>query len=188
MHYDQDNNCSYVQTITQSCPYDTIEFAINISSLRGLVDVSTIQWNEPEILPTPEKNTLTYNKDMLQISKIDRAVKIYADINRICELEDTVVEWYDEKYYDNKHEIIDLSFLNDMFQIKCVDYSGVDNPVVRIQLKAKAEGKLLKSHYIGYLPNYYFGLGILVKSEGETTTNETKRKGFMCERNLDVQL
>ena len=66
---------------------------------------------------TPDKNTLTYNKDMLTIQKIDWAVKIYADINRVCELEDSVVEWYNEKYYENKNEIIDFSFLKEMFTI-----------------------------------------------------------------------
>jgi len=66
---------------------------------------------------TPEKNTLTYNKDMLTIPKIDWAVKIYADINRVCELEDSVVEWYNERYYENKNEIINFTFLWEMFQI-----------------------------------------------------------------------
>lgn len=115
MHYDQDNGCSYVQTISSACPDDTLEFAINISSLRGLVDINSIQWFPPEILNIPETNTLTYNKDMLQILKADRAVKIYADINRVCELEDSVVEWYNERYYENKEEIIDFSFLKEMF-------------------------------------------------------------------------
>jgi hypothetical protein len=100
-----------------------------MSSLRGLVDFESIQWNDPEILPTPDTNTLSYNKDMLMIPKIDRAVKIYADINRVCELEDSVVEWYNERYYENKNEIIDFSFLKHLFIIKQVDYSGVDNPV-----------------------------------------------------------
>jgi len=80
-------------------------------------------------MPTPDKNTLTYNKDMLNIKKADWAVKIYADINRICELEDSVVEWYNERYYENKNEIIDFTFLKDLFQILQIDYSGVDNPV-----------------------------------------------------------
>ena len=66
---------------------------------------------------TPDKNTLTYNKDMLTIQKIDRAVKIYADINRVCELEDSVVEWYNERYYENKNEIIDFSFLSQKSEI-----------------------------------------------------------------------
>ena len=71
MHYDQDNKCSYLQTIAQICPDDQIEFAINISSLRGLIDIESIEWLEPEVTPTPDKNTLTYNKDMLNIPKND---------------------------------------------------------------------------------------------------------------------
>lgn len=76
------------------------------------------------------------------MSKADRAVKIYADINRVCELEDSVVEWYNEWYYDHKKELIDFTFLHENFDILQIDYSGVDNPVVRLQLVAKKEGKL----------------------------------------------
>jgi len=97
--------------------------------LRGFIDINSIEWQLPEVMVTPDKNTLTYNKDMLTIQKIDRAVKIYADINRVCELEDSVVEWYNERYYENKNEIIDFSFLKEMFTITQIDYSGVDNPV-----------------------------------------------------------
>jgi hypothetical protein len=43
-----------------------------------------------------------------------------------------VVEWYNERYYENKNEIIDFWFLKDMFLIKQADYSGVDNPVCRL--------------------------------------------------------
>lgn len=100
-----------------------------MSSLWGLVNLSTIEWQQPEIIPSPDTNTLSYNKDMLIIPKIDWAVKIYADINRVCELEDSVVEWYNERYYENKNEIIDFTFMKDMFWVLQVDYSGVDNPV-----------------------------------------------------------
>ena len=85
------------------------------------------------------------------------------------------MEWYDEKYYNG--EIVDFGFLSNMFDIKQVLYSSVDNPVVRLELKATSSG---------YLPSMYFGLGIVIKEQKESITNETKRKGFMCERNLDV--
>lgn len=77
--------------------------------------MSSIEWSEPEVIATPETNTLTYNKDMLLIPKVDWAVKIYADINWVCELEDSVVEWYNERYYENKNEIIDFRFLRHIF-------------------------------------------------------------------------
>lgn len=117
MHVDRETECTYQQTIFQSCTDDTIELALHLFSLRGLVDVESIVWSEPEIYETPSINTLTYNKDMVNVATADRAIKIYADINRVCELEDTVVEWYDEKYYENKSEILNFDFLKDMFEL-----------------------------------------------------------------------
>lgn len=82
-----------------------------------IFNLETIEWNNPQISTTPSANTLSYNKDMMDISIDDRAIKIYADINRVCELEDTVVEWYEQKYYENKSEILDFSFLTEFFTI-----------------------------------------------------------------------
>ena len=36
---------------------------------------------------------------MMKAQARDRSAKIYCDLNRICELEDAVVEWYDQRYY-----------------------------------------------------------------------------------------
>ena len=179
MHVDRETNCTYQQTIFQACPDDKIEFAISFFSLRGLVDIDSIRWNDPEIYETPSINTLTYNKDMMNIKVDDRAIKIYADINRVCELEDSVVEWYEQKYYENKNEIIDFSFLEDFFVIDSVEYSGVDNKVVRIQTRAK---------YPGYLDREYFSMGITIKNDKSIIRNEVKRKGILSERDVDIQL
>lgn len=83
VHIDEDTGCSYQQTIFQVCPDDKIEFALSFFSLRGLVDIESIEWNDPQIYETPKINTLTYNKDMVNIATDDRAIKIYADINRV---------------------------------------------------------------------------------------------------------
>mmetsp|Transcript_36088 Transcript_36088/g.35684 ORF Transcript_36088/g.35684 Transcript_36088/m.35684 type:complete len:101 (+) Transcript_36088:668-970(+) len=83
MHVDRETSCTYQQTVFQSCPDDKIEFALNFFSLRGLVDVDSIEWSDPEIYETPSTNTLSYNKDMMEIAANDRAIKIYADINRV---------------------------------------------------------------------------------------------------------
>lgn len=115
----------------------------------------------------------------MNIATDDRAIKIYADINRVCELEDTVVEWYDQKYYENKSEIVDFSFLEEFFEIKSVEYSGVDNKVVRIQTKAKDTG---------YLHPDYFSLGIKIKHPKAIIRNEVKRKGLLSERDRDIEL
>ena len=56
-------NRPYVQPVCQICSKDTIEIAINLFSMAGLVDVNSITWLEPDIKSTPRDNVLTYNKD-----------------------------------------------------------------------------------------------------------------------------
>jgi hypothetical protein len=59
------------------------------------------------------------------------SIKIYCDLNRICEVEDAVVEWYEEAYYQRKSEIYDLTFLKSIFDIKEVLYAGVDGAICK---------------------------------------------------------
>ena len=59
------------------------------------------------------------------------SIKIFCDLNRICEIEDTVVEWYEEAYYQRKSGLIDLSFLKDNFAIKELHYAGVDGTICK---------------------------------------------------------
>lgn len=56
-------NRPYVQPVCQICAKDTIEIAINLYSMQGLVDIDSIEWLEPDIQPTPKDNVLNYNKD-----------------------------------------------------------------------------------------------------------------------------
>lgn len=51
--------------ICQMCPGDSMEFAVNLNSLKGVVDVGSITWYEPTLVDTPLSNTLTYNKDLV---------------------------------------------------------------------------------------------------------------------------
>ena len=64
--------------------------------MHGLVDLSTLQWRRPEILEIPsyERDALTYNRDAkMQMNRNDRKLKVHCNTNRICEVEDAVVEW-----------------------------------------------------------------------------------------------
>lgn len=89
----------FVQPITQICAKDTIEFSINLFSMQGLVDISSIEWLECSITTPPKYNVITYDKDIRMRASEDKAQKIYCDLSRICELEDAVVEWYDKRYF-----------------------------------------------------------------------------------------
>lgn len=78
----------------------------------------------------------------------DRVLKIFCDTNRVCELEDSVVEWYDSKYFQRPQELIDLSFLEPVFQVKSYMCAGVDGLIGKIHLLAVQEGRLVND-YIG---------------------------------------
>ena len=48
---------------------------------------------------TPKLNVTNYNKDWQRKIFADSSQKICCDLNRICEIEDAVVEWYEKEYY-----------------------------------------------------------------------------------------
>ena len=85
-----------VQPITQVCEQDTVEISVNFSSMQGMVDLDTIEWFDP-YLTVPSKDTvLNYDKDKDLAEKGgDKMRKIHCDLSRICEVEDSVCEWYD---------------------------------------------------------------------------------------------
>jgi hypothetical protein len=67
--------------------------------MQGMVDIDSIQWFKPQLsIPTPE-TVLSYSNDGKTREVKDRVLKIFCDTNRVCELEDSVVEWYDSKYF-----------------------------------------------------------------------------------------
>jgi hypothetical protein len=73
-----------------------LEIAVCIYNMNGLINLNTLDWDNPEFLPIPsnEKNPLVYNKDVKALLyKEKRKAKLYANTNRICEVEDSVVEW-----------------------------------------------------------------------------------------------
>lgn len=75
-----------------------MEFSVCLANMNGLINLQTLQWQEPEIIPISpnEKNTLVYNKDVKALiykNEQKKTKKVYCNTNRICEVEDAVVEW-----------------------------------------------------------------------------------------------
>ena len=95
-----------IQPITQICAKDTIEIAINFFSLEGLLNLDSVEWFPPFVQPTPVENALTYDKDRNGLS-IDKIMKIHCDLSRICEVEDSVVEWYQTEFFQRQEETLD---------------------------------------------------------------------------------
>lgn len=77
-------------------PGDVVEFAVCIYNMNGIVDLNSFSWEPYEILKIKknEINGLLYNRDLKILEhKGDRKTKVHCNLNRICELEDAVVEW-----------------------------------------------------------------------------------------------
>ena len=70
---------------------------MSLFSLQGFI--TDLTWDSPQISDSPKLSVFNYNKDWARKLFKDSSIKIYCDLNRICELEDAVVEWYEEAYY-----------------------------------------------------------------------------------------
>ena len=78
---------------------------------------------------------MTPNRDLFQ--------KYFADLKRVCEVEDTIVEWFNEEYvstFSLKSHIkrgIDIENYVEQFEITKEEVGGIDFSVWKIQMKAK---------------------------------------------------
>ena len=49
-------------------------------------------------------------------------------------MEDAVNEWYEEAYYQRRGDLYDLNFLKEAFEIKSIEYAGVDGAICKATL------------------------------------------------------
>lgn len=63
-------------------------------NLNGFLE--SVEWEAPILSPAPSTSALTYDphKTKWQLFK-HSSQKIYCDLNRICEIEDSASEWYE---------------------------------------------------------------------------------------------
>ena len=129
---------------------DSIEFSITIANLSGFIE--WLEWEPVLITEAPNVSSLTYDKDLINSLFFKHSSqKIFCDLNRICELEDAIVEWYEEKYFMRK-ELFDLTFLqgddlahdvqkkNPIFVVKDLKYAGIDGSICKAVLTAARPG------------------------------------------------
>jgi hypothetical protein len=100
-----------------------------MANLSGFV--STVKWDQPVLTKTPAVSCLSYDRERTKWFLFKHSSqKIYCDLNRICEIEDSATEWYEDQYYKhNPH--FDLSFLNHCFRFVDVKYTGVDGSICK---------------------------------------------------------
>ena len=170
-----------VQPIVPICVGDNLEIAVNLYSLRGLVDIESITWINPIFSDIPSENTMSYKRGKKMQEEEDKSAKIVADLSRVCELEDTQLEWRYSEYYSFPSN--NLKFIEDikpLFTVEKIDFANVDIIAIRGQLTAKKKG---------YLPcNEVLGIGVKVVSDKEECTNEVKRAGLIIDRHCNLEL
>ena len=86
-----------------------IEVAFTLINLDELM--ASCLWEQPEISQTPRPISLSNVNDVPSID-------ITSDLNRVCELEDLVTEWYDKTEAKVELSLIDLRCLLLFFTIQ----------------------------------------------------------------------
>ena len=67
-------------------------------SLMGIVDPKTIQWHPILFERIPEQEDIrNYNRLKSLTPDRNKFQKYFADLNRVCEVEDTVIEWFNKE-------------------------------------------------------------------------------------------
>ena len=126
-------------------------------------------------------------------------MKIHCDLSRICEVEDSVVEWYEANYFQGKFKVLDLNHLSTHFRIESHECAGVDGLICKIHLIAINPGRI---------DDPLMGIPIVIKlseedksarrtsaisasynDDGEgVLVHEVKRVGYLIDRYVDLQL
>lgn len=172
---------TYSQTEIQQCVGDTIEIAVTIANLNGIVDLNSLVWHQVQFTTLPKETPLTYDRNLKILKKADRgSSKVYCNTNRICEIEDAVVEWLEINKRQQPMKQIDIGRYEKYFQVLEVRFNDLDHHYSRIILKAKRAG---------HTPVGTFkDLDVTVRGPGHSINNEVKKRGFMFDKNRPLQL
>ena len=91
---------SYSIPVIPICAEDYIEISVTIMSLMGVIDPSSIQWKPCFFEQLPDQDDIrNYNRLKSMTPDRNKFEKYFADLKRVCEVEDTVVEWFDKSVH-----------------------------------------------------------------------------------------
>jgi hypothetical protein len=94
-----------------------------------------------------------YNRMKSMTPNRNLFAKYFADLKRVCEAEDTIVEWFLEPYAREKSltQHIKRSFntaqFKDQFDVVKVEVGGIDFSVWKVQLRAKKNASQYRYYY-----------------------------------------
>ena len=118
--------------------------------------------------------------------------KYFADLNRVCDIEDTVVEWFKKQHYEQictnslkdhiKRQLDDfLVLLQDQFSIDEIEVGGIDFSVWKIYLRAKQNPSTTEVRA-------YSDINISFQVTKDPLINEIKKIGVIIDRGMEIQL
>ena len=121
------------------CVGDSFEISLTLQSLMGSMDLKSVTWFPMRVEKQPNlEDTRDYNRFKNLTPQRDLFQKYFADLKRVCEVEDTVVEWFNEEYVrvnSLKSHIkrkLDIKQFEDQFEILKVEIGGIDFSVWKV--------------------------------------------------------
>lgn len=126
-------------------------------------------------------------------------MKIHCDLSRICEVEDSVVEWYQADYFQGQFTKLKMDHLKSHFKIVSYQCAGVDGLICKIHLIAAVPGRLddpllgipivIKLSANDKFDRRTSAISACYNDDGESVlVHEVKRVGFLIDRYVDLQL
>ena len=179
--------------VTPICVGDRAQISLALASLMGSIDLASIEWQPLMVEPLPSQNTIrNYNRSYNITPDRNKFQKYFADLSRVCDLEDTVNEWFDKEYLYEvgpvsltqhiKRHIDDLlAQLRRQFRVCRVEVGGIDFSVWKVYLKALDSGATNESVFYTELNTQ-----IQIVNEGPLV-NEVKKSGVIIDRGLELQ-
>ena len=141
-----------------------------------------------------EEDIRNYNRAKNMTPDRNKQQKYFADLKRVCEVEDTVVEWFDKEHYESiaqeslkshlRRQIDDfLNILASQFDFVRIEVGGIDFSVWKILVKAQQRPLAADD------PVFYPDLNLAMRVVKEVPLiNEVKKVGVIIDRGQRLEL
>jgi hypothetical protein len=78
------------------------EVGVTLISLLGITKPGSIEWRDLKVSPMPLLDDIRgYNRSNSMTPDRNKLQKYFADLSRVCEVEDFVEEWFDKQCYES---------------------------------------------------------------------------------------
>lgn len=99
--HDKNDARSYSIPVTPICVSDFAEVSVTLMSLMGALDLSSLYWQHPKFEPMPNQSDIRqYNRSENMTPDRNKLQKYFADLSRVCDLEDNISEWFGKEHYE----------------------------------------------------------------------------------------